>query len=172
MMSFEMKYDKEGRPVPSAELQQSLEQQPEETSQEQSVDEVESVEAVQEQQPQQRSTPQESFKELRTKAEHAQREAEKAKQERDEMMRRLIEVESGRYKEPQKQEVPEDDDINLGPDDLAEGKHLSKVGRKLKKLEDQVKYYQQQTQTTLVENRLKSQYPDFDNVVSSETLPS
>lgn len=129
---------------------------------------VENVEA--EQQPAESSAesvqpePQESeqaknFRQLRQKA-------EKAERERDELLRKMSEMEQQRVQP----KVEEDDEINLAPDDLAEGKHLSKVGRKIKKLEEQLRKYEQQSSEISVEAKIKAQYPDFDKVVSQETL--
>jgi len=66
--------------------------------------------------------------------------------------------------------VEENYDINLGEDDLAEGKHLKKVSAHIKKLESQLKSYQQQSSEIGVEAKLKSQYPDFDNVVCKDNI--
>lgn len=89
---------------------------------------------------------------------------EKAEKERDEALRRLQEVEASRS------QPVEDLDINLGNDELAEGKHLNKVDRKIKKLEDTIKQYQQQSAVALVEAKLKIQYPDIESVVSKENI--
>lgn len=100
-----------------------------------------------------------NFRELREKAESIQR-------ERDEAVRRLQDYENKVNNELQES----DEDLNLAPDDLAEGKHLSKVGRKIKRLEDQLKQYQQSTHESVTETRLKNQYPDFDSIVNRETI--
>jgi hypothetical protein len=72
---------------------------------------------------------------------------------------------------PAKQPEPEEDlDFTLGADDLAEGKHLSKVSKKIKKLEDQLRAYQQQTVAQTAEVRLKAEFRDIDKVVSKENL--
>lgn len=65
--------------------------------------------------------------------------------ERDDMYRRVQEFEAAKQRE-------------LAPDDIAEGKDL-------KRLEDKI-------ERTFTELRLKAQYPDFDEVVNSETIAS
>jgi len=65
--------------------------------------------------------------------------------ERDDMYRRVQEFEASKQRE-------------LAPDDIAEGKDL-------KRLEDKI-------ERTFTELRLKAQYPDFDEVVNSETIAS
>lgn len=108
--------------------------------------------------PKAKKSPQESFSELKRKAERIER-------ERDEAMRRLKEMETRSNAEPD-----EDLSVNIAPDELAEGKHLSKVQKKIYKLEQQVKQHQQQTLALTVESQLKSQYPDFDKVVTKENI--
>lgn len=90
------------------------------------------------------SSEERNFRNLREKAERIQK-------ERDEALVRLRQ-----YEEAQKSES---DALNLKPDDLAEGKHISKVENRIKDLERQ-----------LMETRLRSQYPDIDKVVNDTTL--
>lgn len=175
-MSFEIKYDKNGeviKPEKEPTFAQATEPQPEQ--QEQSpLQELEAApeesEQPVEQKPQLKeesapSAPQESFRELRLKAEQAQR-------ERDELMRRLIEVESKKYNQPaaQEEQVEQEEELSIAPDELAEGKHLSKVALKIKRLEDKLKKYETQNTAATTEIRLKAQYPDFDNVVSKDNI--
>ena len=93
--------------------------------------------------------------------------SERIERERDAALRQLKEIEA---QKTMAQAPVEDDEINIGPDDLAEGKHLSKVSRKIKKLEEQIKGYQQQTTAVSIEAKLKSAYPDFDTVVSKDNI--
>jgi hypothetical protein len=59
----------------------------------------------------------------------------------------------------QQRQQEEDLDIEVAPDELAEGKHIAKVQKQIKRLESQ-----------LMQNRLYAQYPDFDTIVSKENL--
>lgn len=102
-----------------------------------------------------------NFRALREKAERAER-------ERDEMARRLQELDARRDAKEEKEE--EDDNFSIGDDEVAEGKHLSKVARKIKRLEEQLSKYQQQTTVSTTEARLKAQYPDFDTVVNKDSI--
>ncbi len=104
-----------------------------------------------------------NVRELRQRA----KQAEKLEWERDELRKRLQEMQSGK---PQTQEASRDDDFDLAPDALAEGKHLSKMAHKVKELEKQLKNYQMQSAETLAEQRVKMQYPDFDKVVSQDNI--
>lgn len=104
--------------------------------------------------------PQKSFRMLRE-------EKERIEKERDNMRRKLSEIENSRQEtQPQEQ----DDEFNINPDDLIEGKHLSKVTKKIKNLEKQLEQYQQHSSLMTTESRLKSEYPDFDKVVSKDNI--
>lgn len=92
----------------------------------------------------------------------------KAERERDDAIAYINQMKS----QQQPQQPEDDEDIVLGADELAEGKHLTKVQKKIKKLENQLKEYQQQSSVVTVETRLRSQYPDFDSVVSSTNIQS
>lgn len=193
---FEMKYGREGVPlknevmenaknqeVPNAPIVPTVEQvqtgQVEVQTQETEEVYDQTAQASQEQDIQESTQPTQSapsddpksrdWRELREKSTRAEK-------ERDEAMRRLAEYERILSQQAQQQnnnkpqEAPDEDDIKLGDDELAEGKHLSKVGRKIKKLEEQLKQYQQQTTLQTTEARLKATYPDFEKVVTQEAL--
>lgn len=100
-----------------------------------------------------------NFRQLREKSERVAR-------ERDEAMARLREYEA----KAQQPAAAEDDELSIGPDELAEGKHLSKVQKQIKKLKDEIHTYKQQAATMTTEARLKAQYPDFDSVVSRDNI--
>lgn len=104
--------------------------------------------------------PQASFRALREKSDRLER-------ERNEAVARAEQLESNALKY---QRPVEDEDFDLGDDDLAEGKHLSKVSKKIKRLESELNQYKQQSVSTAAELRLKAQYPDFDSVVSKDNI--
>lgn len=117
---------------------------------------------VEEKQPEQKDSFQaKNFRELKEKAFAVQR-------ERDELSRRLQEMEA--KNKPQPLPEPIDDDIVIGPDELAEGKHLNKMNKKMKQLEDQLKAYQQQSSLSNAETRLRSEFQDFDKVFTRENI--
>lgn len=94
----------------------------------------------------------------------------KAKEQLEEEKEQLME-----YIKTLKQNVPpappeEDLEFTIGDDDFAEGKHISKVNKRIKKLEQQLLQSQAVSQEIAIENRLKTQYPDFEKVVNPETL--
>lgn len=95
--------------------------------------------------------------------------AERAERERDEALKLVKEMAAQsqpKYQAP----TEESDDFNINPDDLVEGKHLSKVGKQINSLKQQLSQYQQQSQLAATEAKLKAQYADFDQVVSKENL--
>jgi hypothetical protein len=76
-------------------------------------------------------------------------------------------------KEEEKQQVfpqAEEEEIQLADDDLAEGKHIKRYAKKIKQLEEKLKSYEQNSAASTAELRLKSQFPDFDKVVTTENL--
>jgi len=186
-MSFEIKYDKNGDAIKQPELAKTfasdsekiveqstpqvqeepeVQEQTEEMSPDTSSEENYQEELSVEEKPKSKKpTPQESFAELK-------RQKLQLERERDEAIRRARELEESYTKKvtPQQQEQPEDLDINLAPDDLAEGKHLSKVDKRIKNLEKELNTYKKQTAAMTVEAKLKSQFPDFYEVVTQSNI--
>jgi hypothetical protein len=121
------------------------------------VEQVEEVQAAPEPVQPQKPGPQESFRQLREQKERIQA-------ERDEALRLLQQ-----YQQP-KQEAEPDEDLGIGDNELAEGRHLSKVGKKIKKLENTIKQYEQQAQMNMLELKIKTQFPDFESVVNDQTV--
>lgn len=102
-----------------------------------------------------------NFAALREKAARAER-------ERDEALRLVREIESKK----QQNVVEEEIDLSLGDDEIAEGKHLKSVAQQIKQLKNELKKYKQESTLTTVETKIRSNYPDFDSVVSRENLES
>lgn len=92
-------------------------------------------------------------------------EAEKLRLEEE--VRALREAQS-RQQQPQQPE--EDYSVNLNDDDLAEGRHLTKVQKEVRNLKKELANYQAQMQQMTLEARIKAQYPDFDQVVSQQNV--
>lgn len=104
---------------------------------------------------------------IRILRERAER-AERAERERDEALKYIREMQN-----PQKQaqaEAEEDYSINLKDDDLAEGKDIAKIIKRVNYLEKELKKSQQQSSQMTVETRLKMQYPDIEQVLSQENI--
>lgn len=115
-----------------------------------------------------RKTPAESFSELKSKAERLER-------ENLDMMRKLYEREmSNAVAKSQQmkidQEPEEDLDFKVADDDLVDGKVANKIKKTFKQQQQELREQRQRLETLMVEQRLKAQYPDFDNVVSKENL--
>lgn len=102
------------------------------------------------------SSQERNFKALREKADRLQR-------ERDEYEKKLQEVEQRNTKDIEGSE----EEYNLNPDDLVEWRHVEK---KLKKLEGQIRKYQEDTSLSSSEIKLKSKYNDFDQVVTKGNI--
>lgn len=86
----------------------------------------------------------------------------KAERERDEALRLLQELRS------QKDAIEEE--LSFNPEDLAEGKHLNKVAKKIKDLEKKLEHQQHTYRSNAVELQIKAQFPDFDKVVTADTI--
>lgn len=84
---------------------------------------------------------------------------------RDELQRRVQELENVMASNQQVQE--QDEEVNLAPDDLVEWKHVQK---QIQRIENEFKKYKTVSNETLIENKLKSQFPDFDKVVTKENI--
>lgn len=71
-------------------------------------------------------------------------------------------------------ELVEEDDFDMSDDTYVEGKHLKKYVKNLKQelrnTKKQFEEYNQQNAVTQAEMRLKSQFNDFDSIVSKENL--
>lgn len=90
----------------------------------------------------------------------------RAERERDELLKRVAAIEEAN----KPKETPPVEDFSIAPDDLVEGKHLSRYDRKIKELELQLQNYQQQSTATAVEAKLHAQYPDFNSVVTEDNV--
>lgn len=154
--------------VPGEYLAETNDDQPEQTE----AEEVETVQAA----PQKESSVSANMRALREAR-------EKAERERDEMMRHVMQMQA-QMQQNQKQEVhhhePEpdvEDFADLDPDALVDGKYLNKLAKQQKQHRKEMQtlkeeLYKQRTQSSeaLVESRIKTQFPDFDKVVSKENV--
>ena len=95
--------------------------------------------------------------------------ADKARieRERDEAVRRAQELEA-RYASPKPSE--EDDEIRLDPDALAEGKHLAKLVKQVKKMDAQRLEDQKRYENMIAEAKVKADFPDYYAVVNEENI--
>jgi hypothetical protein len=189
-MSFDMKYDRDGNvitpaPAPVVDTVSATE------TAVPTVDQMETLEATDEEQDSVQAQPEnedqvleevkpvktkvssaESFKQLKEAKEREANERYRAERERDDLARKYRELEA-KMQKPETKETPDEDySININPDDLVEGKHLSKVDKKIQALEKQLKQYEQQTTINTIQSRLKIQFPDFDSVVSPSNIES
>jgi hypothetical protein len=108
--------------------------------------------------PQQEAAQAKNFRELRNKAETAQR-------ERDDFEKRYRELEL---------KVAQKDDFNLSPDDLVEGKHIAQLVKEQREMKQKLQQYEQQNaqqrQMAQAEANLRAHYNDFDRVVNESTI--
>lgn len=145
-----------------------IEEQETQEAEEQEVEEVEEeVEEQEEAQPQFKNKSQENnFKALRERA-------EKAERDRDEIMKYVLESKKSEQPQQKIQEIPEEEsefDFTIDDDALIEGKQAKRLAAELKKMKQQMKAFQSQSQESVTEAKIKSQYPDFDAVVNQQTV--
>ena len=127
--------------------------------------EVEEVEEVEEEVVPQETPQQMNFRMIKERAERAER-------ERDEAMKYAMSFQQPKPQQAAPQPEPEDDysDIGLDDDGLAEGKHLKKVLKEMRALKKEMYEYKMKATNDTVEVKLKSQYPDFDRVITQDNL--
>jgi len=117
-------------------------------------------------------TQQENFKEVRMAKERAER-------ERDALMSQMLDMQSKLQANQQnnqqvKQPIVEEREWfdDLDPESLVEGKQLQKVAQDFKAMKKQLQQQQAQSQQLATESKIRSQYPDFDQVFNSDTITS
>ena len=137
-----------GQEVPVTEEQQAEQQQ-----------DVPAEQHVEQQEAKEPSSEERNFAALRKAKDNAERAKDSAERERDAYFKKLQEIDqqqaAAKAAAPPKPE--------LGDDDLAEGRHI-------KELRKEIESYKQQMYKTTVETRIKSNFPDFDSVVTTNTV--
>lgn len=111
------------------------------------------------------SNKEENFRRLREKAERAER-------ERDQVMLLLRQQEQQRlYNEQLNQQRNQPQEPALDPDDYAQVNYVNRViENKARQMEIRQQEQEQRLYSQLVETRVKTQYRDFDDVVSAENI--
>jgi hypothetical protein len=178
---FDVKYDKDGNVI-SSEPESISEEKPvtsvmvepdpivEESAQilESTADNSETVEEpIENKKPE--TDIQRNLRALREIKNKAEKERAKAEKERDEALLRARKLEEQYSKLPQKSDN-NDVDFSLGEDDLVEGKHLKQLRQNVRELKDQLRNYEQRSQTQTVQDRIRYDFPDFNKVVTPDNI--
>lgn len=101
---------------------------------------------------------------------------EKAERERDEAVALLnkqqqTSLDTARdMQQLQPQQSSDEFDIAIAPDEIAEGKHISKMSNEIKALRKQLNEHKQNSTLMTAEATLKIKYPDIDSIVSKENM--
>lgn len=152
--------------------QQEVEEPEEQEVENDDIEEIEDVEELEETpKPQFKNKSQENnFKALRERA-------EKAEREREELMKFVLESKRSQNPTPVEkvaqdpvEELDSEFDFSVDDDALIEGKQAKKLAAELKKMKQQMKAFQSQSQESVTEAKIKAQYPDFDAVVNQQTV--
>lgn len=88
--------------------------------------------------------------------------AERAERERDEAIRYIQHMQM-----QQSNQSPVDDDHNIAPDDFTEKRY---VDSRINKIESKLRQYEQYTQNNIADAKIRSQFNDFDQVVTPESI--
>lgn len=111
---------------------------------------------------------------------------DKAERERDELMH-MLKTQMQQNNRPQEQHVHEEEpvvdypDLELDPEALVDGKYVNMLSKQQKQQQQQYRKemqdlrkelnaYKQTSSEAYVESRIKTQFPDFDKVVSRENV--
>ena len=109
----------------------------------------------------------ENFKNLRERT-------QKAERERDELLKYVQDLQkqtTNNTTSKQLDKVEEQiEELNINPEDLAEGKHLQMLYKKIKQLETQLHTSEKESRLSAAEMKIKRDFPDFEKVASYENL--
>lgn len=103
---------------------------------------------------------------------------ERAERERDALMSQMLEMQAKLQIQQQQQQakpvIEEEKDWfdGLDPESLVEGKQLKNIAQDLRSMKKQLREQQVQSQEIAMQAKIKSQYPDFDEVFNASTINS
>lgn len=122
-----------------------------------------------------RSNKEENFAALREKVERERREREKIERERDEAYSLLRQIDQRNQEQQRIQQQKEDSSYeNFEDDDIIDGRVLRSIHKKqqqeLDRMKQEMHQASQQQAAMLVENQIKSKYPDYYNVVTIDNI--
>lgn len=132
-------------------------------------EEVNQEERVEESQETKSNDYQENIKNLRDSRKHEQERADRAEHERDQMLQYLERMNQASIgnQEP-KDNIAEE--LGVGKDDFVEGEQLAKVARSVKQNRQDMYEMAARNEEMTAELKLKSEYSDFDEIVTSENV--
>lgn len=124
------------------------------------------------QQKQKNKTVDENLRSLREARERAEWERDTLKNQMLEMQRALQGQYSSQMPQQKPVQEPEVDDFNfdVADDALLEGKHAKQLVQELKKVKKELRQFHSQSSETAIESKIRSSFPDFDQVVSKENV--
>lgn len=118
------------------------------------------------------SSQQENFRKVKEARERAERERDALMSQMLEMQAKL-QIQQQQQQKPVVQEPEEKDWFDgLDPESLVEGKQLKNIAQEMKAMKKQLREQQVQSQEIAMQAKIKSQYPDFDEVFNAQTITS
>jgi chromosome segregation ATPase len=158
---------------PVLESQQQLSSDSLETEEASATDTADAESAVQETSPAEEPAPAATPKQRAYSKEEnmalLRERTKRAEAEREELARQLQAYQAKISQNPS-QPNQEPEEFSMAPDELAEGKHIAKLQKKIKSLEDKMQQSNQYSSSAAAETRLRMAYPDFDKVVSQSNI--
>ncbi len=99
-------------------------------------------------------------------------EAARIAKERDEMKAQLEQLQKMQmYHAPVPQPQPAvNTDFDIDPDAYAEGKHIKSIANQMKEMKQEVERSRREMQQMAIRNKLISEYPDYERVMTTENL--
>lgn len=96
---------------------------------------------------------------------------ERAEYERDLLLKQMYELQAQmNQKQPVQQQEEPEIDFDIDEDALVEGKHVKKMQKQFKKLEQTLKQQQEINAATVMETKIRADFPDIDVVISHENI--
>lgn len=99
-----------------------------------------------------------NFREIKAQKEQIER-------ERDELLK-YFKQQQNQHQQPK----PQEEDYQVADDTIIEGKHLNRYKKEINNLRNEIKQYQDQTSLQSTRLQLKTDFPDFDKVVTPENI--
>lgn len=91
---------------------------------------------------------------------------EQAEYERDQLVQYFQSLQQ--QNQPQTQE----DDLGIAEDDFVEGKHLGRVTKQVKQMQQELQHWRNYSEEATAELKLNNEFKDFNNVVTADNVRS
>jgi len=118
--------------------------------------------------PEPQVAPQESFQAKNFR--QLKQEADRIKQERDEMAKRLQVYEMSQQRRQYEEPAQPEPEYKIDPHEIVEGKHLQQYAKKVQQLEQRLQQQNEANIAAIAQSQLRAKFPDFDKVVNEDNI--